>query len=134
MTEEDYTVIEMSLDVPDNDLDWMTELAEIVENNTGEWKVDLRENEIVANWRKGLITASEAREQLGDLVVLQERETWAELQEEYKDDAETLRFMSEYGYVPFSFELEEWREDDDYPFDDAQKQQFIKERLEHDHQ
>ena len=116
MTENGFTIIEMSLDVPDNDLDWMTELAEITENNTGEWKVDLRENEIVSNWRKGLITASEAREQLGDLVVLQEKETWAELQEEYKDDPETLKFMELYGYVPFSFELEEWREEEDYPF------------------
>ena len=109
----------------EDDTTWITELAEEIEGNTGEWKVDLRENTIIANWRKNLITASEAREQLSDLVIIQENERWVELQEEYKDDAETLRFMADYGYVPFSFELEEWRKDNDYPFDDAQKRQFI---------
>ena len=105
----------------------MTELAEEVENNTGEYAVDLRENEIIANWRKNLITASEAEEQLGDLLVLQTEERWQGYLEEYQDKPETIRFMEMYGYVPFSFEIEEWREDDEYPFDDEQKQHFIKE-------
>ena len=124
---EDLKIVEVPLTVPSNDTDWMKEIAEDVENNTGEYAVDLRENEIVANWRKNLITASEAREQLGDLMVIQTEERWQGYLEEYKDKPETIRFMEMYGYVPFSFEIEEWREDDEYPFDDEQKQQFIKE-------
>ena len=109
-------IIEVPLEVPSNDTEWMEEVAEDVENNTGEYAVDLRENEIVANWRKGRITASEAREQLGDLMVIQMEERWQEYLEEYKDDKEVIAFMNLYGYVPFSFEIEEWREDEDYPF------------------
>ena len=98
--------------------------------HTNEYKVDLRELDLVAGFRSGKLTIEQVDEQLGDLALIQIDEGWAELQEEYKDDAETLRFMKDYGYVPFSFELEEWREETDYPFDEAQKQQFISERVE----
>jgi len=110
----------------------MLELIEDIEKNltTKEYRIDQRELEIVSNYRSGKITLEESDKQLGDLSLIQQEEHWEELQEEYKDDAETLRFMADYGYVPFSFELEEWREDDDYPFDDLQKQRFINARRE----
>ena len=91
----------------DENTQWMAELAEGIENNTGEFAVDLRENEIVANWRKGIISAGEAREQLDDLMLVQTEERWQEYLEEYKDEPKVIEFMNKYGYVPFSFELEE---------------------------
>ncbi len=124
---EEYKIIEVPLDVPTTSTGRMEELAEMVENNTGEYAVDLRENEIISNWRKNLITASEAEDQLSDLILLQTEERWQGYLQEYQDKPETIQFMEMYGYVPFSFEIEEWREDDEYPFDDEQKQHFIKE-------
>jgi len=106
------------------------ETIELIEENvhTNEYKVDLRELEIAAGFRFGKLTIEQVDEQFGDLALIQMEERWTELQEEFKDDSETLRFMADYGYVPFSFELEEWRKDADYPFDESQKQQFIEER------
>ena len=48
--------------------------------------------------------------------VAETEKRWQEYLEEYKDDKEVIAFMNLYGYVPFRFEIEEWREDEDYPF------------------
>ena len=108
------------------DFIWMKQL--VVDVESGQFREDQRELDIIAKWRDGELNSTQARNELGDLTIIQMEESWVELQEEFKDDPETLRFMEDYGYVPFEFELEEWRKDADYPFTDEQVKEFIKAR------
>lgn len=82
-------------------------IVSIEENmHTKEFRSDLRELQLAADYRAGKLSLEQVDLKLADLLEVQMKEDWAELNEEYKDDPRVIKFMDEYGYVPFSFELE----------------------------